>query len=69
MVFETLIATALYTGAITSLHYDGPPNKTAGLSQQTLQPRTMISTSPTSVAKASGPRTMASSKIGQSKSI
>ena len=34
MVFETLIATALYTGAITSLHYDGPPTTTAGLENQ-----------------------------------
>jgi hypothetical protein len=29
MVFETLIAASIYTGAITYLHHDGPPALTA----------------------------------------
>jgi hypothetical protein len=29
MVFETLIAASIYTGAITYLHHDGPPTLTA----------------------------------------
>ncbi|MBT5872272.1 MAG: hypothetical protein HOH43_02540 [Candidatus Latescibacteria bacterium] len=28
MVFETLIAASIYTGAITYLHHDGPPTLT-----------------------------------------
>ncbi len=29
MVFETVIAASIYTGAITYLHHDGPPTLTA----------------------------------------
>ncbi len=31
MVFETLVAASIYSGAITYLHHDGPPNTTASL--------------------------------------
>ena len=34
MVFETLVAASIYTGAITYLHNDGPPKATAGLETQ-----------------------------------
>ena len=35
MVFETLVAASIYSGAITYLHNDGPPKTTAGLETQT----------------------------------
>ena len=34
MVFESLVAAYIYTGAITYLHHDGPPKTTAGLETQ-----------------------------------
>jgi hypothetical protein len=34
MVFETLIAASIYTGAITYLHHDGPAIPTATLENQ-----------------------------------
>ena len=34
MVFESLVAASIYTGAITYLHHDGPPKTTAGLESQ-----------------------------------
>ncbi len=35
MVFETLVAASIYSGAITYLHHDGPPKTRAGLETQT----------------------------------
>ena len=34
MVFETLVAASIYSGAITYLHNDGSPKTTAGLETQ-----------------------------------
>ena len=34
MVFETLVAASIYSGASTYLHNDGPPKTTAGLETQ-----------------------------------
>ena len=31
MVFESLVAAYIYTGAITYLHHDGPPKTTASI--------------------------------------
>ena len=31
MVFETLVAASIYSGAITYLHHDGPPKTTASM--------------------------------------
>ena len=34
MVFETLVAASIYSGAITYLHQDGPPKTTASMEIQ-----------------------------------
>ena len=34
MVFETLVAASIYSGAITYLHNDGPPKATASIESQ-----------------------------------